>query len=235
MNRELIAVIPARGGSKRLPNKNIRPFAGHPLVSWTLDFAQTTGLFDKIILTTDEPGVSALASDKITLCPRPPELAGDHATLLEVIWWLIDHLHLADDAIVVLLMPTGPLRLESDLTACLEQFAQSGGRHTVFTVGLNHQPPATLWQRNDQGLLRPQVERKSQKDTRKQNHPSTYFFNDLILLDSVANFRNRERDLFGFSPFGIVSPDNRSMPIDYPAQFNLAEYMFSHMEEEPYE
>lgn len=230
MSRELIAVIPARGGSKRLPEKNIKPFAGRPLVSWTLDFAQTTGLFDKILLTTDDPDVSALAGKEVTLCPRPPELAHDHATLMEVIWWLIDNLHLADDAILVLLMPTGPLRVNNDLITCLDQFSQKGGRHTVFTVGLNPQPPGTLWLLDDQGSLQPLVERKSQKDTRKQNHPQTYFFNDLILLDSAANFRDRERDLFGFSPFGIVSPDNRSMPIDYPVQFNLAEYMFTHME-----
>lgn len=230
MSRELIAVIPARGGSKRLPNKNMKSFAGRPLVSWTLDFARSACLFDRILLTTDEPAVSALAGEKVTLCPRPIELAHDHATLMEVIWWLIDHLHLPDNAIMVLLMPTGPLRLNIDLRTCLERFAQTGGQNTIFTVGLNPQPPATLWLQDDRGMLKPLVERKNQKDTRKQNHPATYFFNDLILLDSVANFRDRERDLFGRSPLGVDSPDERSVPIDYPVQFDIAEYLFARME-----
>lgn len=230
MNHEIIAVIPARGGSKRLPNKNTKPFAGRPLVTWALDFALTAGLFHRVILTTDEPEVAALADEGVTFCPRPPELAHDNATLMEVIWWLIDHLNLPDNAIVVLLMPTGPLRLQADLVTCLQRFTQAGERHTVFTVGLNPNPPATLWLQEEDGLLAPLMARKSQKDTRKQNHPSTYFFNDLILLDSVANYRNRARDLFGPTPIGVISPDERSVPIDYPVQFELAEYLFTHME-----
>lgn len=229
MKREVIAVIPAREGSKRLPNKNIRPFAGKPLVSWTLDFARSVGLFTRIILSTNHPEVSATADGDVTLCPRPPELSHDHATLMEVIWWLIDHLHLPDNALVVLLMPTGPLRTKADLDSCLERFRQTGERHTVVTLGFNPQPPATLWLRAAGDVLQPVMARKSQKDTRKQNHPATYFFNDLILLDSVANFRNRGRDLFGPSPMGVITPDDRSMPIDYPVQFDLAEYLFSRM------
>ncbi|HEX7799022.1 MAG TPA: pseudaminic acid cytidylyltransferase [Asticcacaulis sp.] len=92
-----IAVIPARGGSKRIPRKNIRPFHGRPMIAYPIRAALQSGLFDRIIVSTDDEEIAAVARDSGAETPfvRPPELADDHAGTGEVvvhaIRWLIDH------------------------------------------------------------------------------------------------------------------------------------------------
>ena len=82
-----IAVIPARGGSKRIPRKNIRPFCGKPMMAWSIDAARNSGLFDHVLVSTDDPEISAIAVEYGAEAPfaRPAELADDHAGTSEVI------------------------------------------------------------------------------------------------------------------------------------------------------
>lgn len=80
-------VIPARGGSKRIPRKNIRPFAGRPMIAHSIAAARDSGLFGRVLVSTDDEEIAALARDCGAEVPfrRPPELAGDHAGTIEVI------------------------------------------------------------------------------------------------------------------------------------------------------
>jgi pseudaminic acid cytidylyltransferase len=82
-----IAVIPARGGSKRIPRKNIRHFRGKPMIAWSIEAAQQSGLFDHILVSTDDPEVSAIARATGAETPfvRPVELSGDHTPTAPVI------------------------------------------------------------------------------------------------------------------------------------------------------
>ena len=81
-----LAVIPARGGSKRIPRKNIRPFAGRPLIAWTIDTCLRSGLFDEVVVSTDDDEIAQAAHEAGAQVPytRPPELADDHATTADV-------------------------------------------------------------------------------------------------------------------------------------------------------
>lgn len=93
----IVAIIPARGGSKRIPNKNIKPFAGHPIISYSIKAAQTTGLFDRIIVSTDSEEIAAIARRYGAETPftRPAVLAddftGDVPVMLHVLEWLKEH------------------------------------------------------------------------------------------------------------------------------------------------
>lgn len=82
-----IAVIPARGGSKRIPRKNIKPFAGKPMIAYAIEAARKSGVFDHIVVTTDDPGIAAIAAAVGAEAPfvRPPELADDHTPTVPVI------------------------------------------------------------------------------------------------------------------------------------------------------
>lgn len=82
-----LAVIPARGGSKRIPRKNIKPFRGKPAICWSIDAAREAGLFDRIIVTTDDPEIAEVARQAGADVPfvRPPELANDFAGTIEVV------------------------------------------------------------------------------------------------------------------------------------------------------
>lgn len=95
MNR--LAVIPARGGSKRIPRKNIKPFAGRPMIAYAIEGAKAAGVFDRIVVSTDDAEIAAIAKDLGAELPfvRPAELANDHAGTVEVIAHAIQAL--ADD------------------------------------------------------------------------------------------------------------------------------------------
>jgi pseudaminic acid cytidylyltransferase len=82
-----LAIIPARGGSKRIPRKNIRPFGGQPIISWSIAAAQQSGCFDRIIVSTDDPEISEVAKAYGAEVPfvRPPELSDDHTGTIPVI------------------------------------------------------------------------------------------------------------------------------------------------------
>ncbi len=82
-----IGIIPARGGSKRIAGKNIKPFAGKPIIGWVIEAAATSGLFERIIVSTDDDEIAAVAVEYGAEVPflRPPELADDHTGIVEVV------------------------------------------------------------------------------------------------------------------------------------------------------
>ena len=89
----VVALIPARGGSKRIPHKNIRPFLGKPIIAYTIEAAQQAGIFDQIIVSTDDQAIAAVATQYgAETLMRPPELADDYCVLIDVVRHAIDSL-----------------------------------------------------------------------------------------------------------------------------------------------
>jgi len=220
-----VALIPARGGSKRFPGKNVHPFNGRPLAAWTLDFSRTCGLFDDVYLNTDMAVVEALVQEGIRFCPRPPELAHDKATLLDVIRYTCRSEGLDGDDILALLPVTGPLRTKHEMKAGLDAFRDSGGDRTVVSVNISPYPAGMLWTMGGDSVMKPLFV-DSYQTTQKQRHQATYQFNDLFVIDSVKGFLNPERNLFGDEPRAVEIPPERSMPIDYEHQLFLAEALY---------
>ena len=132
-----IAVIPARGGSKRIPRKNIKPFAGLPIIAHSILAARESGVCDRVIVSTDDTEIAAVARDYGAETPfvRPPELADDHAGTMEVIQhaitWLDDNDCCPD--YVCCLYPTAPFVTPNLLRRGLEILLQSG-RQYAFPV-----------------------------------------------------------------------------------------------------
>ncbi|MFK3776280.1 pseudaminic acid cytidylyltransferase [Pseudomonas sp. NPDC089406] len=132
-----IAVIPARGGSKRIPRKNIKPFCGRPMIAWSILAAQQSGLFERIIVSTDDPEIAELARACGAETPfvRPPELSDDHAGTTEVVahaaQWLQQQ-GVAFDALCCI-YATAPLLHPADLSRGLEAL-QSGNWAYAFSV-----------------------------------------------------------------------------------------------------
>ncbi|MEM8744876.1 MAG: acylneuraminate cytidylyltransferase family protein [Pseudomonadota bacterium] len=222
---KVICLIPARKGSKRLPGKNTADFHGRPLGAWTFDFALSCDAFDKVVLTTDDEKLEALAPDAVTRLPRPESIAGDNATLFQVIHHVIEDLPCAKDDILVLTPVTGPLRSKGDLDRALEKFEAHDRSRTVFTVCRNPYAPHLLFTMNEAGELETIFDR-SEMGTRKQAFPTTYFWNDSYLIDSVENFLKPDRDLYGANPVGVDVPPERSAPIDHPFDLWLASQLF---------
>lgn len=117
-NKKLIAIIPARGGSKRIPQKNIKEFFGHPLIAYTITAAITSNLFSKVVVSTDCPETGKIAQwYGAEYLPRPKSLATDTAGLVEVALHVLSSLEENNIQIDALcqLMPNCPLRRSSDI------------------------------------------------------------------------------------------------------------------------
>ena len=120
----VFGVIPARGGSKGIPRKNLRPIAGKPLVAWTIEAAQQATRLTRWVVSTEDPEIAACAEGMgASVLWRPPELASDEASTLAVLEHALEQFP-AD--IIVVLQPTSPIRGAGLIDACLERFLQTG-------------------------------------------------------------------------------------------------------------
>jgi CMP-N-acetylneuraminic acid synthetase len=124
---KVTAIIPARAGSKRLPGKNYRLFAGKPLVSWTIELAKKCDYIDKIIISTDDPQVIAIGEKyECKIHHRKPKDALDHVNLMQVIPDFIQ-----EDCLIILLQPTSPLRNMEDIETGFGIYSPD---HSVISV-----------------------------------------------------------------------------------------------------
>ena len=148
-----LGLIPARAGSERLRGKNMRPFAGRPLIDWTLDAALGSGLLDALAVTTDDPEVAALATERgVRVIDRPAELAGAEASIYDAIGHALQAMGGSWDYLV-LLQPTSPLRQASDIDGALT-LCHARAAPAVVGVSPLMRPPA-FYRRLTEGVIGP--------------------------------------------------------------------------------
>lgn len=139
---KILGLIPARGGSKRLPRKNIRLFNGRPLIAWTILEAKKSSYLDDILVSTDDDEIAQTALDYgIQVVHRPPNLARDDTPMYPVIGHAIKYMKLTDGDAVCLLQPTSPLRRYEDIDACCALMNDFVGAKAVVSVAKGKQAP----------------------------------------------------------------------------------------------
>lgn len=145
-----IAIIPARGGSKGLPGKNIRPLCGKPLLAWTVEKALKSQLLDTVLVSTDSPAIAEVAAQSGAAVPflRPEALATDEAPTLAVVRHALEFYRTQEGRefdYVVLLEPTSPLREDGDIDAMLRALdAESDAFDAVVSVGRVNEHPSIM-------------------------------------------------------------------------------------------
>jgi CMP-N-acetylneuraminic acid synthetase len=148
----IIAIIPARGGSRRIPHKNLINFCGKPLVQWTIEQAKTSKLIDKIWVSTDDYEIASIAKNLgVYLIARPSELSGDDITLEQVGKHILDTISEKPD-VIAYLQPTSPLRLPEDIDNAIGRCLETD--RAVFSACL--EDDLYLWQ--DYGIYSPGTE-----------------------------------------------------------------------------
>ena len=154
----VMALVPARGGSKGLPGKNIKPLAGRPMLTYTLESARQTPAIDRIVVSTDSAEIAEVARAAGVDVPflRPPELGADHVTDLPVfehaLRWLDEHERYRPD-IIVHLRPTAPLRRAEHIAAAIERLVATGA-DSVRSICRAKQHPQKMWSMQN-GYLTP--------------------------------------------------------------------------------
>ena len=150
-NFNVLALIPARGGSKGIPKKNIRPLAGKPLIAWSIEAARESRVIDRVIVSTDSEEIAAVAREAGAEVPflRPAELAGDltpDAPVFEhALAWLKENENYEPD-LIVHLRPTGPLRTGEEIDEAIELLTAHPEADSVRSVEEPDKPPFKMWQ-----------------------------------------------------------------------------------------
>ena len=133
-----LALIPARGGSKRIPRKNIRPFHGRPMIAWSIEAAYAAGCFDKVVVSTDDKEIAAVARSYGAEVPflRPAHLADDQATTLAVVKHAVQWFEQQGQVpqAVCCLYATAPFVQADDLVAACQLLEQAPSGSFVFTA-----------------------------------------------------------------------------------------------------
>lgn len=228
MAKKRIAIIPARGGSKRIPNKNIRSFCGKPMIEFILQAARESELFDVIHVSTDSLAISEAAErcgfDVDFM--RPSELADDHTPIMPVLKYVIDKYASQGQEFdqVWLLMACAPLVEFSDLKQAADLFDKTGGIATVLAISEYPVPIEWAFSRRIDGGMMPM--QPGMFAIRSQDLEKKYFDAGVFTAFPTARVRSSEGAGSDAGFVGYMLPKGRAIDIDDEADWMLAEAMY---------
>lgn len=223
----VIAVIPARGGSKGVLHKNIVPLGGKPLVVWSIEVAQSVALIDRIIVSTDDEAIAAVALEhRAEVYRRPPHLATDTALVIDALRNLIDTVRAEGEAgcIMVLLEPTCPFRSSDDVKACIEEVVRDG-KDSVATFKEADLNPHRAWTiaEGSPKLFIPGVN----PWLPRQQLPEAYQLNGAVYCFRTDRLSTTGQGLLFGESGAVIMPVERSVDINEMTDFHLAEMVLA--------
>lgn len=194
-NKKVIAIIPARGGSKGLPRKNILELCGKPLIAWTIECALGSRYIDKVVVSTENQEIAEISKKYgAQVVERPEEFARDNSptidAIMHVINWFEDKGLYFD--IIVLLEPTSPLRKENDLDNAIELFIENVERaDSLVSVGEVHMENPHITKKIENSYVKPLIEIGKNVHQRQQL-PKVYFpYGVIYLARTIALKKNK--------------------------------------------
>ena len=222
-----IAIIPARGGSKRIPRKNIKLFHGKPIIAYSIEAAKKSGCFDKIIVSTDDQEIADIAIKYGAEAPflRPHEIAGDYSTTIEVIqhaltWcgseqWKIDN--------VCCIYATAPFLLPEDIQQGLEKLSQPNIEYAFSASEFSFpiQRAIALNKENSVSMFYPEHTNTRSQDLQQSYHDAGQFYWGKSTAFSSG------KAIFAAHSKAIILPRKRVQDIDTLEDWEFAEHLFS--------
>jgi len=224
-DKTFLAIIPARGGSKRLPNKNILDLAGKPLIAYTIEAAKKSKYIDDIIVSSDSDEILKIAKEyNIKTIKRPDYLASDTAKTIDVIKHVIESMTGEYDYIV-LLQPTSPLRNEKHIDEAIELLNVKEADAIVSVCEMDHSPlwsntlPASL---SMESFLRDEIKNKRSQDLEKY-----YRINGAIYICKTDELLKQNTLFLDKNIFAYVMNRKSSIDIDDEIDFKLVEVLMN--------
>lgn len=220
----MIALIPARGGSKGVPGKNIRPLKGKPLIAYAIDCAKGSKYVDRVIVSTDDPETADVARRYGAEVPflRPAHLATDSSMAVDTYIYTVDRLAETENASVdsfVVLLPTTPLRTSGDVDRAIGLFLEKNADSVISYTPEAH---PVRWHKyiNDDGSFENVFEETlaNRQELRKSYYPNGAIY---VFRTSVVKARKYYTD----NSYAYVMPRERSVDIDTEEDFRLAEFL----------
>lgn len=218
-NERILGMIPARGGSKGLPGKNIRPLAGKPLLVWTIEEAKKSTYIDRLVLSSEDQKIIEVAKQYGCEVPfiRPKELALDHSSSIDVMVHCLKHLDEYDW--VMMLQPTSPFRTANDIDQCIE-YCFNKKAVSCVSVTETEKSPFWMYYLDQESKLKHVIDTKKTA-LRRQDLPEVVSLNGAIYLVRCKWFL-KNQSFISKDTIGFRMPKERSLDIDTEWDFNLA-------------
>lgn len=231
MATNILGLITARGGSKRVPRKNIRDFLGKPLIAWSIDVGKESGVFDRFILSTDDVELAEVGKKYGVEVPfmRPQELATDQAGSFGVVKHAVEYMEKNEGFKadwIVLLEPPAPGRQVKHLKEVAALLETCGTDSIVgVTVTPGHFSPYKSLVKNDKGVVTRFGDNEILRNLihRNQDVPPTYFINSAVYAFKYENLFDGNNSLWGNSTYGYEIDDKYAFDIDTEADWLAAE------------
>lgn len=225
MKKNILAIIPARSSSERLPGKNVKELNKKPLIAWTIESALGSESIDKIIISTDDRKVIEIGSQYGIEIPfvRPKKLSSATASSFEVIDHAIQFYKSKDEHYsgIMLLQPTSPIRTSEDIDNAVKLLDEN----TLSVISVCRSPHSPLWSNTLPDDLSMKNFMKSElKNTRSQDLPVYYQLNGAIYVSDTDYFL-KNKGFFGERTKAYVMPEERSIDIDTLLDFKFAELL----------
>lgn len=214
---KILAIIPARGGSKRLPRKNIISLEGKPLIAWTIEETKKSKYITDIIVSTDDEEIAKIAKEYNVSVPfiRPDYLSNDKATSYDVVIHAIDFLRLNKNMLydyVILLQPTSPLRTVEDIDGAIEMLISRRADSIISMCECEHPPIWSNTLPNDLSIIN--FDKKEYKNLRSQDIPQYFRYNGAIYLTKISKLIEEKDFIFDSNSYAYIMPQSRSIDID---------------------
>ncbi len=223
-NKKILALIPARGGSKGLSRKNIKLLSGKPLIAWTIERARNSKYIDEIVVSTDDEEIAEVSKQYGAEIPflRPEELATDEAKGVDVALHAVERLKTDGRVydLLILLQPTSPLRVSEDIDKAIELLFSKSAKAVVSVHEIRHHSYKANNLPEDgcmKDFIRPEAMNKNRQDL-----PVFYGLNGAIYL-AYCDYMERQKSFFGNETFAYIMPRKRSVDIDDEIDFKMAE------------
>ena len=225
-----ICIIPARGGSKRIPRKNIKDFCGKPIIAYSIQAAKDSQCFDKIIVSTDDKEISKVAIKYGASVPyvRPKELSDDFATTFDVIRHCIKKLDLKDSCVICCLYPTAPFIKAKELRDAMNALVKKGSNFVFSATRYDH-PIQRAIHINKLGfceMFYPKYSQVRTQDLAEILHDAGQFY-----IGTSKAFTSFDSVLTSSLSFPYVLPRNKCVDIDEPEDWILAECIYKNNEQ----
>lgn len=225
-NKKVLGIIPARGGSKRIPKKNLKAISGKPMILYTIEAAKECKYIDKVIVSTDDEEIAAISMKAGAVVPfrRPEELSGDGARLIDVLLHAVEFYEHKGERydIIVLLLPSSPLRTGEDIQRSLDFFLKNGER-SVVSISAVSEHPVLVRQFEDKNklvrLLDQDTAANRLKGKRFYKVNGAIYINRALEIDEHTNLDNNE--------LGYVLPKDRGLNIQEPEDVVVADFYVS--------
>jgi len=225
-NYKILAYIPARSGSKRILGKNVKKFAGKPLIAYTIEQAFSCPIVDRVIVDTDSEKIAKIARRYGAEVPflRPTKLAQDNSKTIDAILYTLDRLEKEQKYVpthLLILQATSPLRKSQDILDCWK-LMKSTDASTVLTVCPTH--PVLFHMTTEQDIIL--VNGREGMSTNTQDWPPAFITNGCFVYIVDVSTMRKEKKIITKKTKAIVCPKWRSIDIDTPEEWVMAEILY---------